>query len=1656
MLRLLSLVALASLWLLAGGSLGAEPLFLRNDGQWDARALYRLRLPGGQVWFTRDAVLYDLWDSAGGHVLRQELGAPARSVDGVGITEARWNFIGPNGTVSDVEGAREVWYRDVRPGLSLRYYVRNGALKYDLVAAPGAHAGAFQTRWVGGEDVRVENGEIVVETRVGDLREERPVALQPRADGVPLPVECRYILDGDRVSYGTMFYDRTLPLVIDPAITLGTYIGGERAEAGRGVSADSIGNIYTVGLTRSENFPTTPGAYDRTISSFTGSSDVFVAKYDPTGTVLLFGTYIGGRGDDDPAAIRVISRRAPNGAVLPATIVVAGTTLSNDFPTTSGTVSPAPLGRADGFLLGLSPNGQTLLFSTLVGGEGDDIVTGLEVGNFENLYLCGWTRSVTLPTTANFVVSGGGGEDAFVARYSARADTLKWMVRYGGAGNDHAQAVTVDPGGAAWVTGWTQSLKVPVTDSAFATASAGGVDGFVLRIRFNGIALDYGTMIGGIGDDVPAAIAIDTSRSVPPGVTVVGRTTSPDYPALPSGISSTGGTWLVSRFPLNPSSQPTYSRTLGVQDGGGAEAVAVESNGEATIAGTTTSLSFPTTADATLITPRGLRDLAVVRLSANGTLIRHAAVLGGSAEDSLARSIVVQRPMSVVLAGTTFSPDLPFPRPTHDSALNTAGSTAFTDAFLLRYAMDRRPAIHALARRMVPAVRCDSIAVDTLTVYNRGDAELAISSHRFVGGGSGFTIVAPLIPTPPLRVPAGDSLRYVVRVRFTTSDILRDTLEITSNDPTPGKQPLRIAYEAVRAPIVLQAPSIIGFPSALICAGGSSERQIGVQNAGRGSVTVTSLDFTRREGSFTFVSQPNIPLVLGEGVGFTMRVLFRPATRGLHRDTLILRIAECSRPLLVPLFGSGDSAALILSPHLVDLGALSLCRLPVDTSITILNSGDLPVILSGTSQDTNLVILAPSFPDTLPIGSALSLRLRVQGDVPGPFRSVVQVQGNACGVTDSIVITGLLHEGPQVDAPARLALDTIPGCGGDGSLLFDTSLVVVNRGVEALTIDTLSLPPSIDGSVLPLFPLSLTAGDSVRLPIRLRGNGQFDATAQFTAEASGCTDTFDVRFDGVLVRALPTVSPTAIALLLQECDPLFDTTVTVANPLPVALRLARAESGGALTSLDTLPLLLPPHGSIPLRLRFVPTQSGTTSDTLLLITEGCGDTVRVVATGDKRGAVVQSTPQEVHLSLLACEGDAARTVNLLLRNTGDGPSTTVQSASIVGAPEFVLAGDPTGGVIAQGGELPVVVRYTSDLLDTTLRGELLVVLAPCGDTLHIPLDARLESLPVVALKLDLGDLNLGDERVIDTVVVNPTGAVLHLSGGRSGSPSLGIDSITPAPPSVLGGGESLRIALRLRPTAEGNFSDTVWMALAAPCVDSFAVVLEGRAFDTSSTLLDFCINDAGAGSAGDTVAIRLDGNGTVFNPDTARIAISYDAQRLLLLDVRTSVDEAVGVEDHRGTATLLVPPGALAGGLPLRLRFILLAGRGGAAHARIDSVDGTSFAATVCDREATLIVADRCLVTGVAFGRYTSLLEPVRPSPAREAMEVTWQQLEDAPTLIRLIDAAGREQLRIFDAPLPGGRYTVQVPLGDIPSGWYLLVVEAGEWRGVRSVRVAR
>ena len=504
----------------------------------------------------------------------------------------------------------KVRYDDLYPGVDLIYYGTQRQLEYDVVVRPGADPNRIIFGIQGADDLEVDaQGDLVLHTAAGQIRQHKPFVYQ-EVDGVRKEIPGGYVLrDTHQVGFRVTAYDPSLPLIIDPLLVYSTYLGGANNDNASAVAVDAAGNAYVTGITASAtNFPTTAGAFQTTLG---GGSDAFVTKLNPTGTALIYSTFLGGSDFDTGVGIAVDAS---------GNAYVTGSTASTNFPTTAGafqTTLAGPGGGSltDAFVTKLNPTGTALVYSTYLGGRDFDNGEEVAVDAAGNAYVTGRTSSTDFPTTvAAFQTTSAGGGDAFVTKLNSTGSALVYSTFLGGAeSSDGGFGIAVDALGNAYVTGLTNSTDFPTTAGAFQTTSSGGTDAFVTKLNPAGSALVYSTFLGGSSFDQGSGIAVDASGDA----YVTGRTFSTDFPTTEDGFQTTfGGARDAFVTKLNPTgSALVYSSYLGGSSLDQGSGIAVDARANAYVTGVTLSTDFPTTGDAFQTTLGGSTDAFVAKLS---------------------------------------------------------------------------------------------------------------------------------------------------------------------------------------------------------------------------------------------------------------------------------------------------------------------------------------------------------------------------------------------------------------------------------------------------------------------------------------------------------------------------------------------------------------------------------------------------------------------------------------------------------------------------------------------------------------------------------------------------------------------------------------------------------------------------------------------------------------------------------------------------------------------------------------------------------------------------------------------------------------------------------------------------------------------------------
>lgn len=401
-----------------------------------------------------------------------------------------------------------------------------------------------------------------------------------------------------------------------------TFIGGSNFDLAYSIAVDSIGNTYITGRTGSSDFPTTPGAYDRTSN---GYADVFVTKLNSTGSSLIYSTLFGGSDDDIAYAIAIDN--GSNAYITGETMSPAFPTTPNAYDTTFNGSSPRPW---DVFVTKLNVDGSSIIYSTFLGGSSGDEGKAIDVDSSGNAYITGYTESTDFPIMPNaYNTTQNGNINTFVSKLNATGSALIYSTFLGGDNGSAAFGITLDNAGNTYIAGATNSSKFPVTANAFDTTFNGDTqynDIFVCKLNATGSALIYSTFLGGTSTDCAYGIALDSAdnayitgytRSVNFPTTIGAFDTSynSSYDTYVSVIDATGSALIYSTFIGGTSYDYGYS-------------IAVDNDRNAYITGYIRSANFPITSNAFDTTFRGnigANDIFVSKINPYGSKLLYSS-----------------------------------------------------------------------------------------------------------------------------------------------------------------------------------------------------------------------------------------------------------------------------------------------------------------------------------------------------------------------------------------------------------------------------------------------------------------------------------------------------------------------------------------------------------------------------------------------------------------------------------------------------------------------------------------------------------------------------------------------------------------------------------------------------------------------------------------------------------------------------------------------------------------------------------------------------------------------------------------------------------------------------------------------------------------------
>ncbi len=632
-----------------------------------------------------------------------------------------------------------VTYQNIYPGIDLAIQGSRTGFEYRWIVRPGADVSKIALRIEGTKRLALDaGGDVRMQTALGVMLQQRPALYQTVA-GQRQTVQGGFRLAGSTLRLWVGRHNAHLPLVIDPAIVTSTqtllystYLGGSSYETGSGIAVNAAGDAFIAGYTDSTDFPICPDnsgmhAYCSTHAGSPvqsmfggGTTDAFVAELDPTGTQLIFSTYLGGTGQDSGAGI-----------VLDAAgdVFVTGGTASTDFPICpdSGgthaycsTHAGSPVqsmfggGATDAFVAELNPTGTQLIYSTYLGGSSREVGLGIALDSMGDAFITGTTSSTDFPVcpdnagthaycashsgsaVQSTFVGGSGGTDAFVTGLNPTGTAFIYSTYLGGSSiGDSGQGIAVDAAGDAYVTGWTDSTAFPICPDnggthAYCASHAGnpvqsafgaGLAAFITELNSTGTELIYSTYLGGSRSDLGFGIVLDAAGDA----FVVGWTVSTDFPVCPDN----GGSAAYCASHAGSPAQSTnaggddafvaelnatgtkliYSTYLGGSGKDQGFGIALDAAGDAYVTGYTLSSNFPvcpssgsycasSTGSPVQSTSAGGEDVFVTELNSTGMSLIYSTYLGGSSDEE-GNGIALDAADDAFVTGYTLSSNFP-------------------------------------------------------------------------------------------------------------------------------------------------------------------------------------------------------------------------------------------------------------------------------------------------------------------------------------------------------------------------------------------------------------------------------------------------------------------------------------------------------------------------------------------------------------------------------------------------------------------------------------------------------------------------------------------------------------------------------------------------------------------------------------------------------------------------------------------------------------------------------------------------------------------------------------------------------------------------------------------------------------------------------------
>jgi gliding motility-associated-like protein len=663
--------------------------FIQNLGQWEPQIKFMAHVPGGKVFIEEDKLTFAIADVSNLHdrfFHPQEGGRedrpliiqghafqilfpgsnPSPEIQATGKYDEYHNyFVGSDRSKwkGNVPLFAKLRLKEIWPGVDLILLGDGNKLKYEFEVRGGNPAN-IKLQYVGLDAIEIDPlGGMRLRTSVGDVTDAAPVSFPEGSYGEPSSsIQTRFKQDGTTIGFefwnpNENEWSATAPsslFTIDPSLVFGSYTGSTSDNFGYTATYDTAGNLYGGGIAFGLGYPTTAGAFQvayggGAASPFGGGFDISISKFNPTGTALVWSSFLGGSGNEQPHSL--IANNAGE-------LMVYGRTNSANFPVTPGAFQTAFAGQEDIIVTKINAAGSALIGSTYLGGSGrdglnihttfatsslyqnygDDARGEIMIDGNGNIYVASCTQSNNFPVTPGVLQGafGGGQQDGVVVKFNPGLTGLIWSTYLGGSGNDAAYSMKIGAGNEPYVAGGTESANFPVTAGTISNNYRGAIDGFISRLNSTATGIVASTFIGTNAYDQCYFLELDQAGDV----YVVGQTRGA-FPVTAGVFSNPNSGQFVAKYSptLNTTFFSTVFGTGGFQTNISPTAFLVDRcgfiyvsgwGGFTNYSGTTTGL--PTTPGAFQTTTDG-SDIYLIVLQPDATGIEYATFYGGNQSD---------------------------------------------------------------------------------------------------------------------------------------------------------------------------------------------------------------------------------------------------------------------------------------------------------------------------------------------------------------------------------------------------------------------------------------------------------------------------------------------------------------------------------------------------------------------------------------------------------------------------------------------------------------------------------------------------------------------------------------------------------------------------------------------------------------------------------------------------------------------------------------------------------------------------------------------------------------------------------------------------------------------------------------------------------------